>query len=77
MRTAAGWRAYGPAEMARAREIVALRGLGFSLAQIERALGGRADGLDAALAEHQGRLERQLGELSAAARKPAGPQNTT
>jgi DNA-binding transcriptional MerR regulator len=70
-RSGSGWRAYGEAEMARAREIVALRGLGFSLAQIERALGGSAEGLDAALAEHQKRLERQVGEMSLAARKVA------
>ena len=31
LRSAAGWRAYGPDEMSRAREIVALRALGFSL----------------------------------------------
>jgi DNA-binding transcriptional MerR regulator len=30
-RTLAGWRAYGPAEMARAREIVELRTLGLAL----------------------------------------------
>ena len=38
-RTAAGWRAYGPDEMARAAEIVTLRTLGLSLAQIARVLG--------------------------------------
>ena len=32
-RTAAGWRAYGPEQMAQAGEIVALRRLGLSLAQ--------------------------------------------
>ncbi len=31
LRTAAGWRAYGPAEMERAAEVVALRGLGFTM----------------------------------------------
>jgi DNA-binding transcriptional MerR regulator len=70
-RSGSGGRAYGEAEMARAREIVALRGLGFSLAQIERALGGSAEGLDAALAEHQKQLERQVGSLSTASRKVA------
>src|SRR4051794_37997908 len=34
IRSAAGWRAYGPNEMGRAAEIAALRGLGFSLAQV-------------------------------------------
>jgi len=37
-RTAAGWRAYGPDEIARAAEIIALRSLGLSIAQIARVL---------------------------------------
>jgi DNA-binding transcriptional MerR regulator len=64
-RTAAGWRAYGPDEMARAAEIVALRELGLSLAQIARVLSGDPRGLDPALAAHQATLEgriRQLGD---------------
>jgi DNA-binding transcriptional MerR regulator len=65
VRTAAGWRAYGPDEMSRAAEIAALRALGFSLAQVERVLMGDAEGLEAALAAHQGRLEAQLGQLAA------------
>ncbi|MBW8717420.1 MAG: MerR family transcriptional regulator [Variovorax paradoxus] len=62
-RTAAGWRAYGPAEMARAGEIVALRALGFSLAQVARVLAGNPEGLEQALAAHQGALEAQLRQL--------------
>ena len=31
LRSESGWRTYGPNEMARAREIVSLRALGFSL----------------------------------------------
>ena len=46
IRTAAGWRAYGPDEMARAAEIVGLRALRFSLAQVERVLTGDAQGLE-------------------------------
>ena len=38
VRTAAGWRTYGPAEMAQAAEIVAVRALGLSLAQVARVL---------------------------------------
>lgn len=63
-RTAAGWRAYGLDEMARAREIVALRTLGLSLAQVGRVMGGDAAELEAALAAHQAALEEQLGDLS-------------
>jgi DNA-binding transcriptional MerR regulator len=62
-RTPAGWRAYGPAEMAQAAEIVALRRLGLSLAQIARALGGEPDSLEPALAAHQATLEGRLREL--------------
>ncbi|HEY4201210.1 MAG TPA: MerR family transcriptional regulator [Devosiaceae bacterium] len=51
-RTAAGWRAYGPDQMARATEIVALRALGLSLAQIARVLKGDPQGLEPALAAH-------------------------
>ena len=40
IRSAAGWRAYGPAQMARAGEIAALRALGLSLAQVARVLTG-------------------------------------
>jgi DNA-binding transcriptional MerR regulator len=40
VRTEAGWRAYGPEQMARAAEIAALRALGLSLGQAARALGG-------------------------------------
>ncbi|MDQ0586482.1 DNA-binding transcriptional MerR regulator [Variovorax paradoxus] len=63
-RTTAGWRAYGPAEMARAGEIVALRALGFSLAQVGRVLEGNSQGLEQALAAHQTALEAQLQQLT-------------
>ncbi|WP_237180210.1 MerR family transcriptional regulator [Rhodoplanes sp. Z2-YC6860] len=52
VRTAAGWRAYGPEQMTRAAEIVALRKLGLSLAQIARVQGGEPEGLEPALAAH-------------------------
>lgn len=48
-RTEAGWRSYGPAEMQRAGEIVALRALGLSLAQVASVLEGEAEGLEPAL----------------------------
>ncbi len=68
-RNAAGWRLYGPAEMARAEEIVALRGLGLSLAQVANVLGGEAHGLEPALAAHQATLEHQIRELGATIEK--------
>jgi DNA-binding transcriptional MerR regulator len=68
-RTAAGWRAYGPDEMARAAEIVALRALGFSLAQIARVLGDDPQGLEPALAAHQAILEGRIRQLAGAVEK--------
>ena len=59
LRTAAGWRAYGPEQLARGGEIATLRALGLSLAQVERVLGGDASVLEPALAAHQATLEAQ------------------
>jgi DNA-binding transcriptional MerR regulator len=64
-RTPAGWRAYDPEQMARAGEIVALRNLGLSLAQIARALRGEGEALEPALATHQAALEGRIRELAA------------
>lgn len=63
-RTAAGWRAYGPDEMARAAEISALRALGLSLAQVARVLAGEAKDLEPALALHQAALEDRSRDLA-------------
>jgi DNA-binding transcriptional MerR regulator len=68
-RTAAGWRAYGPDEMALAGEIVALRALGLSLIQIGQVLGGEARVLESALAAHQAALERQGRQLAGVVEK--------
>ena len=72
VRTEAGWRAYGPAEMARAAEVVALRRLGLSLAQVGRVLGGDPEGLEAALAEHQAMLESRVREVAGAVERIRG-----
>jgi DNA-binding transcriptional MerR regulator len=64
IRTAAGWRAYGPNEMARAGEIAALRALGLSLAQVSRVLGGDPRDLEPALAMHQATLEGRAREIA-------------
>ncbi|MBS0532313.1 MAG: MerR family transcriptional regulator [Proteobacteria bacterium] len=63
VRTAVGWRAYGPDEMARVAEIAALRELGLSLSQVARVLEGDAESLEPALAAHQAALEGRLHEL--------------
>lgn len=62
-RTAAGYRVYCADEMVRAAEIVALRTLGLSLAQVARVLDGDAQGLGAALAVHEATLEGEIREL--------------
>ena len=66
LRTEAGWRVYGPDQMARAAEIAALRRLGLSLAQVGRVLKGDASGLESALAEHQSALEAEARRLAGA-----------
>jgi DNA-binding transcriptional MerR regulator len=64
IRTAAGWRTYGPNEMARSTEIVALRALGLSLDQVARFLGGDQQSLEPALAAHQATLEDRVRQLA-------------
>lgn len=63
LRTEAGWRTYGPAEMTRAAEIVTLRALGLSLVRIGRVLGGNAAELRPALASHLESLGAQARQL--------------
>ena len=63
-RNTSGWRAYGPDDLRRASEIVALRSLGFSLGQIDRVMGGVAEGLESALGSLQTRLELESGQLA-------------
>jgi DNA-binding transcriptional MerR regulator len=62
-RTAAGWREYGPDEMARVAEIVALRELGLSLSQVARVLGGDPESLEPTLSAHQATLEGRVHQL--------------
>jgi DNA-binding transcriptional MerR regulator len=69
VRTASGWRAYGPDQMTRAHEIASLRALGFSLAQVARVLAGDPRGLEHALASHQGALEARLRDLAGTVEK--------
>lgn len=63
-RTLAGWRAYGPAEMARAREIVELRTLGLSLSEVARVFEGDAQTLERTLAAHEATLEDRVRQLA-------------
>jgi DNA-binding transcriptional MerR regulator len=75
IRTAAGWRAYGPDEVERAAEIAALRALGFSLTQVARVLKGDPQGLGSALAAHQVTLEGRIRELAGTVDKIRGLRN--
>jgi len=65
LRTAAGWRAYGPDQMIRAGEIAGLRSLGLSLAEVGRVLGGEAIGLGTALGAHEAAMAARRRELDA------------
>lgn len=60
-RTAAGWRVYGPGDMARAREIAALRALGVTLRQIGPMLDTDSD---AGLVQHEARLRAEAGRIA-------------
>lgn len=62
-RTPAGWRAYGPAEIARAADIMELRALGLSLSEVARIFAGDARTLDRTLAAHREALEDRVREL--------------
>ncbi|WP_193101889.1 MerR family transcriptional regulator [Burkholderia sp. Z1] len=62
-RTPAGYRAYGPDDLARAADIAALRALGLSLAQVASVLDGDARSLDDALAAHEATLDHGIRDL--------------
>jgi DNA-binding transcriptional MerR regulator len=66
IRTAAGWRAYGPDALARGAEIVALRALGLGLAEVARVLASDGESLEPALAKHQAVLHDRLREIAGA-----------
>jgi DNA-binding transcriptional MerR regulator len=80
LRTAAGWRTYGPDQIARLHQILALKGLGLSLGQIAELLANKPVDLDRllalqeeALASHRQRLDQALRLLrSARAKLKAG-----
>jgi DNA-binding transcriptional MerR regulator len=66
LRSAAGWRTYGPAQLEVATDVAALRALGLSLADVAKVLKGDAGALDLALARHQGTLEARLRDIAGA-----------
>ena len=62
-RTATGYRIFGPVQMDRAAEVVALRSLGLSLAQVTRVLAGDPHSLGSALAVHEARLQDDIHQI--------------
>ena len=68
-RSAAGYRVYGVAEMARAAEVVALRALGLSHRQVARVLEGDSRDLERALATHEAVLEGEVRKLTSSMEK--------
>jgi DNA-binding transcriptional MerR regulator len=65
IRTAVGWRTYGPKEMTRASEVVYLRALGFSLRQVVAVLGaGHGSSLESTLSAHQSTLENRIRHMT-------------
>lgn len=63
LRTATGWRTYGPAEIARLHQVVALKRLGLSLAQIVELFKGRRDTLAQVLELQEQTLSRESSRL--------------
>jgi len=79
LRTAAGWRAFGPEGLARLHQILALKALGLSLAKIEVLVSGRFSRLDAVLelqeqvlAQRRDEAERGLALVRSARARLAG-----
>lgn len=79
VRTAAGWRAYGPDQMARLHQVLALKRLGLPLKDIGELMAGELKGLDAVLdlqervlARQKQEAERGLRLLAKARRRLAG-----
>lgn len=63
MRGDNGWRAYGPAEMARLHQVLALKALGLPLSKIAGLLAGRFGSLDAILELQERVLGRETDRL--------------
>lgn len=74
-RTRAGWRAFGPADMETASEIVSLRKLGLGFAEITSLLKADPSSRDDALTRHRSSLESRMQELGIALRNLAAYGN--
>ncbi len=65
-RTPADWRVYGPDQIARLQQVIALKSFGLSLDRIGALLSGRLIDLETFLGLHEGLLRRQKEEVSRA-----------
>jgi phosphoribosylaminoimidazole-succinocarboxamide synthase len=65
-RTQAGWRVYGPGEIARLHQVLTLKSLGLSLARITQLLAGREADLPALLALQEDVLTTRITDLQRA-----------
>ncbi|ACI98438.1 MerR family transcriptional regulator [Rhodospirillum centenum] len=66
VRTGAGYRTYGPDQMRRLHQVLALRSLGLPLARIGRCLAGLGDDLGPILEAQEKDLRQRLGALESA-----------
>lgn len=66
LRSDAGWRAYGPEQIARLHQVLALKGLGLPLARIAELLSGRLAGIGDVLAMQEQALEGEGARVSRA-----------
>lgn len=72
LRTAAGYRRYGPEDLRAAQDIVALRSLGLSLSQISEVAAGDAAATDQALALREAELAAAFSQIQAASLRLRG-----
>ncbi|MDE2135679.1 MAG: MerR family transcriptional regulator [Alphaproteobacteria bacterium] len=63
LRNDAGWRAYGPTQIARLHQVLALKGFGLPLSRIAELLCGRLASLDALLELQEQTLARESGRV--------------
>ena len=66
LRSVTGWRTYGPAEMARLHQVLALKGLGLPLAQIAKLLRGPLGSLAQVLELQEQTLSRESARVGRA-----------
>ncbi len=66
LRSDAGWRAYGPEQMARLHQVLALKRLGLPLARIAELLSGRLTGLSDVLAVQEQALTQESARVTGA-----------